>query len=57
MVIEVKVKYVYGEKKLYPACSKAHNFARIAGTKTITMQSIEYIKNLGYTITVVAETL
>jgi len=35
---------------LYPACHKAKAFANIAGTKTLTVETVQQIKNLGYDV-------
>lgn len=50
MIVHVLIKTVYGETKFYPACDKAEVFAAIAGTKTLTQQTINQIKALGYTM-------
>lgn len=48
--ISVKIKNVYGVEKIYPLCDKAKYFAAIAGTATLTENSIYFIQNLGYKI-------
>lgn len=50
--IEVEVRDVYGVKKYYPVCDKAHIFARIAGTVTLTRETIKYIKELEYAVVI-----
>ena len=50
MQILVTLKSVYGETKCYPACDKAKGFARIAGTKTLTQDTLQAIKELGVDI-------
>lgn len=55
MTITIKAKSVYGEMKYYPACNNASVFARIAGTKTLTAETIRYIKELGYEVIVTHE--
>lgn len=57
MDILVKIKNVYGNEMIYPVCEKALIFANMAGTKTLTHQSIKQIKALGYTIAVQQKTL
>lgn len=57
MNIKVKIKNVYGNELIYPICDQAKMFANIARQATITRQALHYIKALGYTIEVVAETL
>ncbi len=50
--IYVEVKEVYGNKTIYPACDDSRSFSQIAGTKTLTDNTIVYIKALGYEIEV-----
>jgi hypothetical protein len=50
--IEVEVKDVYGAVKYYPVCEKARLFADIAGTKTLTLETIKKIEALGYSVKV-----
>lgn len=53
--IEVKIRNVYGTEKIYPVCDKARAFAAIAGQLTLTYNTINGIKALGYTITVIQD--
>jgi len=41
-------KEQYGRAVYYPVCDKAKMFANIAGTKTITGETVRHIKALGY---------
>lgn len=50
MVVQLKVKQNYGNQALYPHNHAAHQFANIAGTKTLTITTIKYIMALGYTV-------
>jgi hypothetical protein len=50
--ILVTIKSVYGNDHIYPACPRAHKFADIAGTKTLTNNVINMIKQLGYDVQV-----
>ena len=52
MEITVEIKQVYGNRAIYPACSKSNLLADIAGTKTFTSRALDSIKALGYSITV-----
>ena len=52
MEITVSVKSVYGNEQIYPVCEQAKLFAALAGTKTLTNQSLRLIKQLGYKINV-----
>ena len=48
-MLTVNIKHnVYGEDRIYPACEKSKVFARIAGRKTLTAETIALIKQLGY---------
>ena len=55
--ITVQVKDVYGQKTIYPVCDKAKIFARLAGTKTLTMSAIVEIKKLGFGLVIKDQTL
>lgn len=46
--ITILAKDVYGERKYYPMCEKAHLFAKIAGTKTLTKPVLKHILELGF---------
>jgi hypothetical protein len=52
MQITVRIKTVYGIETVYPICPKAKIFAALAGTKTLTGNSLMHIKSLGYTLAV-----
>ena len=41
-------KEQYGKAVYYPICDKAKVFANIAGTKTLTSDTVRRIKELGY---------
>lgn len=48
--ILVKVKSVYGKDLIYPICNDALTFASFKGTKTLSVNDLDYIKRLGYTV-------
>jgi hypothetical protein len=48
--IEIEMRDVYGVTKFYPVCEKACVFARIAGTVTLTKETIKQIKLLDYAV-------
>ena len=48
--IRVVVKNVYGTDKVYPFCMKARHFADIAGTKTLTSDTLRLVRLLGYQV-------
>lgn len=50
MDIEVTVKNVYGENKVYPACDTSRKLADLIGTKTFTDRAIQQLRDLGYNI-------
>lgn len=51
MEIVVHIKDVYGSTLVYPVCEKAKLFAKLAGTKTLTMEALGHIATLGFDIT------
>lgn len=56
--ITVRIRYVYGARKVYPVCRKAMALADIAGTKTLTDTALfEIQNNLGFAIKVEQEAL
>jgi hypothetical protein len=50
MNITVEGKSVYGEIKFYPMCDMSRGFAKIAGTKTLTVTVLRQIKAMGFLI-------
>lgn len=48
--VQLKVKDQYGRQALHPYNDTAHLFAKIAGTKTLTLDTIRLIMELGYTV-------
>lgn len=50
--IIVTIKNQYGTEVVYPVCEHAKLFARIANTKTLTLDVISTIRALGIAITV-----
>jgi hypothetical protein len=55
MEIKVRIVSQFGNKRIFPACPKAELFCHIAGTTTLTDQSIKSIKQLGYAVSVVQD--
>ena len=51
MNIQVTVTKNYGTDVVYPTCIVGETFALIAGTKTLTTETRELMKRLGYTFT------
>ena len=50
MKITIEIKSQYGQTVAHPICCKAKLFAKIAGTKTLTMETLKAVKALGYEI-------
>ncbi len=48
--IHVKEKNVYGNDLVYPVCDKAKLFAQIAGSKTLTEQTLTCIVKMGFMV-------
>lgn len=55
--ITVRIKNVYGNEMIYPVSEGAKLFASLIGTKTLSMDAITKIKQLGYSIIVEQVTL
>ena len=55
--IRVVVKNVYGTDKVYPHCMKARHFSDIAGTKTLTRDTLRLVQLLGYQVRVQPTTI
>lgn len=53
--MQVTIKNVYGEDKVYPACELSHGFCRLLKQKTLTLSDIETIKSMGFTVEVVSD--
>lgn len=49
-VVQLLVKDQYGAQALHPHNATAHLFADIAKTKTITIQTVKLIMQLGYVV-------
>ena len=50
MNIIIQIKSVYGEPKAYPVDTAARHFASIAGTKTLTKDTLANVLGLGFQI-------
>lgn len=51
--LEIYVKNVYGVDKVYPHCDKAKVLATLAGTKTLTPDTLRLARKLGFTFWIV----
>jgi hypothetical protein len=56
-IVQVSIRHVYGNRLIYPVNEQATLFAKIAGSKTLTVAILDAIKALGYDIQVVTEAL
>ena len=54
--ITVKIDRIYGIMTVYPVCEQAILFSRIAGTKTLTANTMQHIADLGYSVVITHET-
>ncbi len=50
MTLKIKIKSVYGNELIYPACKTAELFSKLLGKKTFNRQNLHWIELLGYTI-------
>jgi hypothetical protein len=48
--VQITIKSVYGRDTIYPVCQLAQGFARIAGTKTLTEDTVRTIIGMGFQI-------
>ena len=48
--ILIQIKNIYGNEMIYPANQTAQHFANIAGTKTLSVNTLRNAKLLGFTI-------
>lgn len=53
MLLQVKIKHVYGKKLVVPACAKSEIFCQLLGQLSLTGENIEQIKSLGFSFQVV----
>ena len=53
--ISINIRDIYGTRKAYPADTSAEHFARIAGTKTLTVYALREILELGLHIRVMRD--
>ena len=53
--IKVRITENYGQRRIVPMDNTGKILAKIAGTKTLTTETIELSKMLGYTFIVVTE--
>jgi len=49
-IVEVAVKNQYGSLRFYPANAIAFSFLRIQGGRTLSQDTLKYVKELGYQV-------
>lgn len=47
-IIQVCIKSVYGNDTIYSVCETAKGIAALAGTKTLTENSLRIIRSMGF---------
>lgn len=50
MQITIEQQTLYGNRIFRPICEQAKTFASIAGTRTLTLETLKLIKALGYQV-------
>jgi len=55
MKIQVTIKNVYGNELIYPKCRISKAFADIAKTKTLSIEVLKTIAEMGYQVQVINE--
>ena len=55
MNIQVIIKNVYGNQLIYPKCDISKAFSNIAKTKTLSIENLKTISQMGYHVEVVNE--
>ncbi len=53
--IQVRIKSVYGNETIYPACETAKAFARLLGQTTLTFVDVQGIKAIGFAVSVIQD--
>lgn len=56
-LVQVKVRDTYGVKRIYPACDIANILIRLTGQKTFSHENISAIRELGFKVIVVQQTV
>tara|TARA_R110002126_G_scaffold162071_1_gene310029 strand:+ start:813 stop:992 length:180 start_codon:yes stop_codon:yes gene_type:complete len=51
MELFINPREVYGRTLYYPACDQSKLLAKLSGKATFTTETIDIIKQLGYTLT------
>lgn len=48
--LNIKIKNVYGVERFYPDCPKSELFAKMLNVKTLSIDAITILKELGYVV-------
>jgi len=56
-ILEVQVKSVYGQERIYPINDQAKKIAKLLNRKTLTSEDLGVLKSIGFEIKWVAITL
>jgi len=56
-IVQVVMRETYGVERIYPACDTANIFTRLTRQKTFSHENIAAIRELGYTVIVVPQTV
>lgn len=56
-IVQVVVRETYGVERIYPVCEIANIFTRLTRQKTFSHENIALIKQLGYAVVVVPQTV
>jgi hypothetical protein len=57
MIVQVKIKSVYGNERIYPVNKQAKMFASLTNKATLDRRDVGLIKDLGFTVEVAREVL
>lgn len=49
-ILEVTIKKVWGNRVIYPMNDAARHFAKVAGTKTLTPETLKTARAMGFEI-------
>jgi hypothetical protein len=55
--VQVVIRETYGVERIYPVCEIANIFTRLTRQKTFSHENIALIKQLGYAVVVVPQTV
>lgn len=50
MKIAIRIRNVYGNETIYPACTISQKFAELLGQKTLTRNNLRKIVEMGFAV-------